>query len=166
MVDHAPDAYESLVAEQMPSRPRSSRYRTGVRGGLISAAATAGAVIGFGVRNGDWAGPFSSLGYQVLAGLGAEPPFMFPTAIGVASHVAWMIVWGLVHSFLSARRTAGTAIVLAVVVSVSAAVLAREFLPAAFGAVRFAQLPGVQVVLCVALMALGLVSSRALNSDE
>jgi hypothetical protein len=136
-----------------------------VRGGLVSAFATAGAIIGFGVRNGDWSGPFSSLGYEILSGLGLDPPFILPVAIGVVAHATWMIVWGMVHAILAARRTAGTAIVLAVVVSVSAAMLARNLVPAAFGAVRFASLPGSQVVLCVALMTLGMLSARAFDHD-
>ena len=136
-----------------------------MRGGLVSAFATAGAVIGFGVRNGDWSGPFSSLGYEVLTRLGFEPPFMLPVAIGVVAHVAWMIAWGLVYAIVTTRRTAGTAIVLAIVVSVSAAMLARNLVPAAFGAVRFASLPGSQVVLCVALMSLGMLSARAFDHD-
>ena len=166
MVDHAPDAFKSYVAEGTPSSRPSSRFRIGVRGGLISAAATAGAVIGFGARHGDWSAPFSSLGYDVLSRLGDEPPFILPLVAGFASHVAWMIVWGVIHALISTRRTAGTAIVLAIVVSVIAAVMARELIPASFGAVRFADLPGAQVVLCVALMALGLVSSRMLERRD
>ena len=82
---------------------------------------------------------------------------------GFLAHAAWMIAWGIVFALISAKRTAGTAIVLAIVVSVLAAVLARSVLPASFGAVRFAALPGAQVVLCVALMALSLLSARAFN---
>lgn len=161
---HAPDVYESFVDEGVPGR--SSRIRSGVRGGLVSAAATAGAVIGFGVRNGDWSGPFAGLAYDVLSSLGAEPPFPFPVAAGLLAHAAWMIVWGIVHSMLSARRTIGTSIVLAVVVSVVAAWLAADLIPAAFGAVRFSNLPGAQVVLSVALMALGMMTSRALERRD
>jgi hypothetical protein len=137
----------------------------GVRGGLVSAAATAGAVIGFGVRHGDWSGPFSSLGYEILIGLGLHLPFLLLVTMGLVAHAAWMIVWGVVHAILSARRTAGTAIVIGIVGSVSAAVLAKDLIPSAFGAVRFASLPGSQVVLCVALMTLGLLSSRAVLND-
>jgi hypothetical protein len=138
----------------------------GVRAGLVSAAATAGAVIGFGIRNGDWSGPFVSLAHEVMSSFGMEPPFRIPVIVGLLSHVAWMVVWGLVHAMLSARRTLGTSIVLSVVVSVAAAWLAAALIPAAFGAVRFAQLPGVQVVLCVALTSLGMMSSRAMEQRD
>ena len=164
MVHHAPDVYESLAEEGIPGQ--SSRIRSGVRGGLVSAAATAGAVIGFGMRNGDWSGPFAGLSYEVLSSLGAEPPFRFPVSIGLLAHAAWMIVWAILHSMLSARRTIGTSIVLAVVLSVVAAWLAAGLIPAAFGAVRFANLPGVQVVLSVALMAIGMMSSRTLERRD
>lgn len=161
---HAPDVYESFVDEGVPGP--SSRIRSGVRGGLVSAAATAGAVIGFGIRNGDWSGPFAGLANEVLSSLGAESLFPFPVAVGLLAHAAWMIVWGIVHSMLSARRTIGTSIVLAVVVSVVAAWLAADLIPAAFGAVRFSNLPGAQVVLSVALMALGMMTSRALERRD
>ena len=131
-----------------------------MRGGLVSAAATAGAVIGFGIRNGDWSGPFAGLAYEVMSSLGGEPPFRFAVVTGLLAHAAWMIVWGMVFALLSARKTIGTSIVLAAVVSIVAAWLAADLIPAAFGAVRFAQLPGSQVVLCVALAALGMLSSR------
>ena len=148
------------------SSTRSSPIRIGVRGGLIAAAATAGAVIGFGFRNGNWSIPFVDLAYDVLTSLGVEPPVPVPVVPGLLAHAAWMIVWGLVYALLTARRTAGTAIVIGIVVSVVAAVLAKDLIPAAFGAVRFAPMPGSQVVLCVALMALGLVSSRAFESGD
>jgi hypothetical protein len=165
MVNHAPDAFESYLDDRLPPPRRTSRARLGARGGLVAAAATAGAVIGFGLRNGDWSGPFSSLGYEVLTSLGLQPAFSLLVTTGLIAHVAWMIAWGVVHAFLSARRTAGTAIVIGVVLSASAAVLAKELIPAAFGAVRFASLPGSQVVLCVALMTLGMLSSRAFLRD-
>lgn len=161
MVNQTPDVYDFVEYGAPPTQ--SSRIRIGVRGGLIAAAATAGAVIGFGVRNGNWSLPFVDLAYDVLTSLGVEPPVPFPVIPGLLAHAAWMIVWGVLHALLTAHRTAGTAIVIGIVVSVVAAVLANNLIPAAFGAVRFTPMPGSQVVLCVALMALGLVSSRVLE---
>ena len=161
MVNHAHDAYESMF--EGATGPPASRMSIGVRGGLIAAAATAGAVIGFGVRHGDWSAPFANLGFEVLSSLGLGVPAGLRLVTGFLTHAAWMIVWGIVFAMLSTKRTAGTAIVLAIVVSVLAAVLARSVLPSSFGAVRFASLPGAQVALCVALMALSLLSARAFN---
>ena len=149
------------------SRVPSQRLRTGVRAGLVSAAATAGAITGFGVRHNDWFGPFTSLGAEVMRGFGVvDPPTFVSPVTGVATHVAWMVLWGIAFAALAHRRAPVVTILLAMVVGLAAALAARSMVPAAMGAVSFATLPAAQAVLCVALMTAGLWTGRALASAD
>lgn len=142
----------------------SSRIRVGVRAGLVAAAATAGAIIGFGIRHNDWLGPFSSLGAAATAGLGlADPQRVVASLAGLISHVAWMVIWGIAFAALSHRKTAALSALFAVMVPVGAALAARYLVPAAMGAVTFAGMPAVQAMLCVALMSGGFVTGLALS---
>lgn len=144
----------------------SSRIRAGVRAGLVSAAATAGAIIGVSIRHDNWAAPFASLGLQVMRGFGvADAPRFFPPVAGMLAHGGWMVLWGIAFAALAYRKTPATAAVLAALVALGALVLAT-LVPAAMGAVKFAALPGVQTALCVALMTAGLVTGRALSVAE
>ena len=133
----------------------------------MAAAATAGAITGFGLRHSDWSGPFFSLGLQVLQGLGlTDLPRLIPSLTGIAAHVAWMLVWGMGFGILAHRRTPAASFFLAVGVGMVAAVTARAVIPAALGAVSFASLPGVQLTLCVALLSVGLLTGRALSATD
>jgi hypothetical protein len=145
----------------------SSRIRAGVRAGLVSAAATAGAIIGFSVRHNDWAGPFASLGSQVMQGLGlvAAPRFL-SSAAGAAAHVSWMVIWGIAFAALAHGKTAATAVLVAVLVGLGAMLAALTLVPAAMGAATFAAMPAIQAALCVALMSAGLVTGRALSPTD
>ena len=145
----------------------SSRIRAGVRAGLIAAAATGGAIIGFGVRHDDWSGPFATLGNHVLQGFGvAGAPRLIPVVAGLAAHVSWMVIWGIAFATISHRKTPAEAVLFAILVGVGATVLARSMVPAAMGATSFAMMPGVQAALCFALMTAGLVAGRALSRAE
>lgn len=145
----------------------SSRLRAGVQAGLIAAAATGGAIIGFGARHNDWSGPFATLGSQVLhgGGVGSGPRFLLTTA-GIVAHVAWMVIWGIAFATVSYRKTPAMSMVFALLVGIGATILAGSIVPAALGAVKFAMMPSVQAALCVALMMAGLVAGRALAPVE
>jgi len=134
---------------------------------LVSAAATAGAIVGFGIRHGDWSGPFVSLGTQVMRGFGVTDPSGFMrSAAGIAAHVGWMVLWGIAFAALANKRTFARTALVALLIGAGAALIARFLIPAAMGAVRFAGLPGIQAALCVALMTVGLVTGRALASTD
>ena len=133
----------------------------------MSAAATAGAITGFGMRHHDLSGPFVSLGTWVMQGFGVSAgPAFLPSAAGVAAHVVWMLFWGITFAALAHERRAGPTVALAILTGVAAALAAQSLLPTAFGAVTFAALSGTQVILCVLLMTLGLVTGRALARAE
>ena len=136
----------------------------GVRAGLVAAAATAGAIIGFGIRHNDWLGPFASLGAEITTSFGVtDPPRFLATAAGLTAHLSWMVLWGIAFAALAHRKTTSLSALFAVVVPIGAAVAARYLAPAAMGAVTFATMPAVQAALCVALMAAGFVTGRALS---
>lgn len=133
----------------------------------MSAAATAGAITGFGIRHHDLSGPFVSLGTRVAQGFGVAAGSGFLTsAAGVVAHIAWMLVWGITFATLAHERRSGVALVLAAFTGIAAAVAAWSLVPAALGAVTFAALSGTQVFLCVLLMTLGLVTGRALGRAD
>jgi len=134
---------------------------------VIAAAATGGAIIGFGARHNDWSGPFATLGEQVMQGAGvAAAPRFLPTTAGIVAHVAWMVIWGIVFATVSDRKTPAMSLVFALLVGIGATLLAGSIVPAALGAVKFATMPSVQAALCVALMMAGLVAGRAFARVE
>lgn len=136
----------------------------GVRAGLVAAAATAGAIIGFGIRHNDWLGPFASLGAEVTASFGVtDPPRFLASTAGLIAHLSWMVLWGIAFAALAHRKTTSWSVLLAVVVPIGAALAARYLVPAAMGAVTFATMPAAQAVLCVVLMSAGFVTGRALS---
>jgi hypothetical protein len=134
---------------------------------LIAASATGGAIIGFGARHNDWSGPFATLGYQVIQGIGvADAPRLVPTVAGLVAHTSWMVLWGIAFVALSSRKTPPVTVLLAVLVGLGASLLARSIFPAALGAVKFAAMPSVQAALCVALMIAGLAAGQALSRAD
>ena len=153
-----------MLQRRFLSRVLSSRIRAGVRAGLIAAAATGGALVGFGIRHNDWLGSFSALGMQVMSGFGVvEGPSLVSAAVGLLAHTSWMVLWGLAFASVSFRKTPLVTVVWALLVGIGSMLLARSLVPAAMGAVKFAAMPSVQAALCLALMTAGLVTGRALS---
>jgi hypothetical protein len=145
----------------------SPRSRTGVRAGLVAAAATAGAIAGFALRHGDWSSPFAILGQDVLFFFGVTgAPAALAVGVGVTGHMAWMVLWGLVFALVAWRRAFAPTLVAAFVIAAGTALLARSMIPAAMGAVGFSALPAVQVALCIVLMTAGFVTGKAAAGAE
>jgi hypothetical protein len=80
----------------------------GITTGLIAAAATAGALMGFGIRFGTPLRPFNTIAATVLGAVafaaGNAPSVV--TVIGVAVHVAACLAWALAYSWV-VDRTGG-----------------------------------------------------------
>jgi hypothetical protein len=80
------------------SRVLEERYRAGVRAGLISAAATSGVLVAFGLGAGSIARPFLFLGQY----LGGYRDVTIPPAVvilaGLLLHAAWIIAWCVAFS--------------------------------------------------------------------
>lgn len=83
---------------------RRSWIEAGWSTGLIAAAATSGALVGFGLRFGTPWRAFNTIAAATLArgsgSLGAPVAF---TVVGVALHVLASIVWGLLYAFAVER---------------------------------------------------------------
>ena len=149
------------------SRVTSGTLGRGIRAGLVAAATTAGALSGYGLRRGDWASAFASLGSNMLGSLGAAGPArVLAVATGGSVHVLAMIAWGLCLAVLSSRRSSVLAAGSALVVPLFAAfVLAPVFGPA-LGALRYGGLPPAHTWLGLGLMAAGLMAGWMMSEDR
>lgn len=77
----------------------------GVTAGVIAGAATAGALIGFGVRFGTPLRPFNTVAAAVLGQLafGAAEPPVFVTIVGIVLHFAIALAWGVAYVYAVGR---------------------------------------------------------------
>ena len=95
---------------------------------MLAASATAGALVGFGLRQGTPSRPFNATA-RLLLGDRAEGVWGFVPSVtmtGVALHVTAMLVWGLIYVRVS-RGHRGVARV-AIAVAVAAAALLVDLL--------------------------------------
>ena len=72
---------------------------------MIAGAATAGALIGFGVRFGTPLRPFNTVAAAVLgqfAFSGTQPP-IFVTVVGIVLHFAMALAWGVAYVYAVGR---------------------------------------------------------------
>ena len=123
---------------------------------LVAAAATSGALVGFGLRLSAPALPFNAIGAVVLGPATLRATSFVPaTILGVALHFATMYLWSAIHGAL-VRRVGGHSVLSAAGVGV-AAFVAMQLIARLVGAGPAVILAtGNQVVLC-ALLAIGLV---------
>jgi hypothetical protein len=164
---HVAGSLEWALLHRFLSGVLTTRIRAGVRAGLIAAAATAGALVGFGIRHDDAMRPFAALGATVLTGFGATtPPRLVAIVAGFLAHVSWMVFWGIAFAAIAHRRTRATIVLVALLTGLVATLAAGYFVPAALGAVKFAALQGIQAVLCIVLMTAGLVMGRELSRAD
>jgi hypothetical protein len=144
----------------------SSRVLRGIRVGFIAAAATAGVIVGLGVRHGEALTPFFLTGRSLLATLtGALAPPVLATVAGLLVHAFWMLLWSvcftLVAASLRGMRLALAAALCAVVVRA----LGATVLPGALGAGALASLSAPQTWFLLTLFALSLfVGTRLADS--
>jgi hypothetical protein len=96
-----------------------------VRAGLVAGAASAGALIGLGVRHGAALDPFVFAGQALLRGA----PVPTAAAIGVALHLGWMVVWGVCFSAVAATLRGVRLAVVAVVATVLLVKLSQLVVP-------------------------------------
>ena len=136
-----------------------------VRTGLVTGAATAGTLVGFGMGQGAPLGAFLRYGYALLGPLAGR--FVSGVAVfaGIAGHLAWMVAWGA-GVFLLARRYRGPVVfVVAATLAVVGAWSSRALVPSALGAMRYGSLDGVQVTLAVLVMALAMAVGTAITRE-
>jgi hypothetical protein len=125
-----------------------------MRVGLIAAAATAGVLVGLGLRHGAALTPFSLYGRAVLASVtGLLAPPGLATAIGFAGHTFWMLLWGVCFSVVAAPLRAPLLAAAAAFFAAILGLLAATVLPSALGAGALASLSGAQMAFFLVCMA-------------
>ena len=75
--------------------------RLGIQTGIVAGAATAGAIIGLGVRHGAALTPFAMAG-RIMVG---AAPWLIAIIAGVLLHLAWMVVWGACFTLVALYGT-------------------------------------------------------------
>ncbi|MBI4737456.1 MAG: hypothetical protein HY766_15585, partial [candidate division NC10 bacterium] len=80
----------------------ADRIRNGVSIGLIGAAATAGGLVGLGLRHGGATRPFEMGGRALLGAWRlATPVEGVAISVGVVAHLLWMTLWGVCFSVVA-----------------------------------------------------------------
>lgn len=131
----------------------------GLLTGIIAAAATGGALLGFGFRAGTPARPFNGLATFVLGdqARGVWGYVSTVTITGVLLHVVLTIGWSMLFVRLAARQRGWHVPALAIAVATLAWVATRTLVLRQMGAgmssvLGSAQLATLHVILCVALV--------------
>jgi hypothetical protein len=145
----------------------AERVRNGLSIGLIGAAATAGALVGLGLRHDGATLPFEMGGRSLVNAWRLAPPTDgVAIVLGVVSHLMWMTLWGICFS-IAASRLRGLALSAgALLFALFLGALASTVVPGALGAVAFAGLTAAQTAFLLALLAgafiagVGMVRSR------
>ena len=134
-----------------------SQIRLGLSAGLVAAAATTGALLGFGLRQGMPARPFNVAASVVLgeAAAGSWGFHRLATPLGLAIHIIAVIALGMLAATLAARSRRLRSVGSSVIVSVSAAILHIGLAGRDASATRALTIP--QLIAVYLLLAAGLV---------
>lgn len=138
---------------------RPTSLRAGLAVGTLAASATAGALIGFGLRQGTPLRPFNAVARLVL-GARAEGVWGFDplvTLTGVALHVTVMLAWGLLCVRLAGGRRGLARAAFGVAVALLALAVDLFVVERLLGAGVSGVLSTLQVIVVHVLLALALV---------
>lgn len=165
--------------ELPPAPPGSgppSRVRLGALAGLVAAATTAGAIVGFGIEHGGAARLFAALGRVALGNpvVDGRVEQAAVTAAGVLVHAAQVTAIGILFGLVASRARGMRLALLALLAALVAAVAQLALAPAVlrFGnAVTVFPLQRGQFVALYLLLAVGLgggmrVAHLCLRLDE
>lgn len=132
----------------------ADRVRQGVTIGLIGGAATAGALVGLGMRHDLATLPFASGGRALFdAWRLAAPTVGVAIGVGLAAHLMWSALWGICFS-LVALRLRGLALPAGALLFVLLlGALSSTAVPGALGAAAFAPLTAAQTAFLLVLLA-------------
>jgi hypothetical protein len=139
---------------------------SGITSGIVAASATAGALVGFGIRLGTPARVFNAIG-SILLGPEAFAVYGFapaPTLGGALLHVGAMIVCGLVYVSL-VTMSDGRAIAWAMITS-AATIAMAWFLARRFGVGPAVVLPFGNLFVLSVILAAALVIGMRLAQVE
>ena len=148
------------------TRVRRNWIEAGVTTGLIAAAATSGALMGFGLRFGTPLRPFNTIAASVLgvAAVAASNAPGMVTTIGIAIHVAACIAWSLAYAWIvefSHGHEWEWGVATSLVAFALTSMLARSFDVGLGTLLSVAQRIALAVVLAIALP----MGMRLANSD-
>ena len=130
--------------------------------------ATAGALVGFGLRDGTVGRSFIVAGGSILAQLGIPvlPHQVAAVTLGVILHFAWIVALGVCFA-LVARALRGAALLLAALAFAAAVyVLAGRLVPSLVHATLMALYSTARVLFVHVILALGLAAGMRLARQE
>lgn len=136
--------------------------------GIIAAAATGGALLGFGIRAGTPSRPFNGIATLVLGdrARGVWGYVSTVTVTGILLHVAITIAWSMLFVALASRRKGWQVAMIAVGVSAAAWVVAGQVVLRQVGAGMSSVLGAGQLVVLHVVLAVALVlGMRFARSD-
>lgn len=159
-----------------PPGGQPSRVRLGALAGVLAAAVTAGAIVGFGIEHGGAARLFAALGRVALGNpvVDGRAQQAAVTVVGVLVHAAQVTAIGVLFGLVAARARGMRLALFALLAAAAAAVAQLALAPAVlrFGnAVTVFPLQPRQFVALYVLLALGLgggmrVAHLCLRLDE
>jgi hypothetical protein len=144
------------------------RLLRGVWIGLVAAAATAGALVGFGWVRGSPLQPLNTIAHVVLGTRAFYVRDAHPlvTSAGIVVHVLSMVAWGALFS-IGVRRSRGIRVwVGALVLTALAAVLDFVLLPPRFSPGFETVLTPGEIIIVYAVMAASLGIAAAMRSER
>jgi hypothetical protein len=139
-----------------------------VLAGVVAAMATAGALVGFGLRDGAVGRSFVVAGGAILSrfGIPVIPNQGAAVMLGVLLHFAWIVALGVCFAVV-ARTLRGAALILAAVVFAGAVyLLADRVIPSLVHATLTALFSTARVVFVHVVLALGLAAGMRLARQE
>jgi hypothetical protein len=130
---------------------------------LFTAAATAGVIVGMGIRHDSAITPFLLAGRAVVASMtGLLVPPLAATLIGFLVHATWMILWGVCFSVVATPLRGAARVAAAAALAAAVGFLATAIVPSALGAGTIAATTPPQIVFLLALFAIALVTGMRL----
>ena len=158
---------ESRAALVLFSPVLTNRLRTGFATGLIGGAATAGALVGLGLRHGAATVSFELGGRALLSAwhLGGSGQGV-ALVIGTLAHLLWMVLWGVCFSVVATQLRGITLAAGALLWVLFLGALAGTVVPGALGAVAFASLTSAQTAFFLALLAGALIAGVVVTRSE
>ncbi len=151
--DSRPSPLECRPSPVFLSLVLADRIRNGITIGLIGAAATAGALVGLGLRHGAATLPFE-LGGRALLGAWrmAAPVDGVAVSLGVASHLMRMMLWGVCFSVVATQLRGLALPAGALLFALFLGALSGTVVPGALGAAAFASLTTAQTAFLLTLL--------------
>jgi hypothetical protein len=145
------------------------RLRVGVWIGLVAAAATAGALVGFGSVRGMPLQPLNAVGHIVAGSRAFQVTTAHPlvTSAGIGVHVISLVAWGIVLSLILRRARGAHAWAIAVPFAAVVAIIDLVVLPTRLSPGFETVLTRREVVVVYAVMAVAMgIAARVSRTED